>query len=80
MPSFVVTQKFLKETSNIFKFKVLYNPENQGYGYGILAGLRSCVSPYLAWTHADMQTDPADVVRGRTLRKYQESTAAFRQR
>ncbi|RJQ17484.1 MAG: glycosyltransferase family 2 protein [Nitrospiraceae bacterium] len=37
--------------------------KNQGYGFGILSGLRSAKSEYLAWTHADMQTDPSDVVR-----------------
>ena len=36
---------------------------NQGYGYGILAGLREADSPYVGWTHADMQTDPADIAR-----------------
>lgn len=37
---------------------------NQGYGYGILAGLRAATGEILAWTHADMQTDPTDVLRG----------------
>ena len=31
---------------------------NQGYGYGILQGLRAAQGEILAWTHADMQTDP----------------------
>jgi glycosyltransferase involved in cell wall biosynthesis len=39
-------------------------PVNQGYGYGILCGLRAAQGEYLAWTHADMQTDPVDVVLG----------------
>jgi len=34
---------------------------NQGYGYGILAGFQVARGEYLAWTHADMQTDPIDV-------------------
>jgi len=38
--------------------------ENKGYGYGILDGLRSARGEILAWTHADMQTDPQDVLRG----------------
>ena len=38
-------------------------PVNQGYGYGILHGLKSCNSEYVGWTHADMQTDPNDVVK-----------------
>lgn len=36
---------------------------NQGYGYGILQGLNVATGEYLGWTHADMQTDPNDVVR-----------------
>ncbi|MBK7406419.1 MAG: glycosyltransferase [Phycisphaerales bacterium] len=38
---------------------------NRGYGFGILAGLRSASGRVpLAWTHADMQTDPNDVLLG----------------
>lgn len=37
---------------------------NQGYGHGILSGLRAATGDILAWTHADMQTDPMDVVKG----------------
>ncbi|MDE6386512.1 MAG: glycosyltransferase family 2 protein [Lachnospiraceae bacterium] len=36
---------------------------NQGYGYGILQGLKECKGEYIGWTHADMQTDPADILR-----------------
>lgn len=39
-------------------------PKNQGYGYGILFGLASTDADVLAWTHADMQTDPHDVLVG----------------
>ncbi len=38
-------------------------PVNQGYGYGILQGLKFAESDFIGWTHADMQTDPADVVK-----------------
>ncbi|MBU6452165.1 MAG: glycosyltransferase family 2 protein [Cyanobacteria bacterium REEB67] len=38
-------------------------PVNQGYGWGILQGLAQCDSDYLGWTHADMQTDPLDLLR-----------------
>ena len=38
--------------------------ENQGYGFGILAGLKASTGDVLGWTHADMQTDPEDVLRG----------------
>jgi glycosyltransferase involved in cell wall biosynthesis len=37
---------------------------NQGYGFGILTGLRAARGEILAWTHADMQTDPVDAIRG----------------
>jgi glycosyltransferase involved in cell wall biosynthesis len=40
---------------------------NQGYGYGILAGLNAARGDILGWTHADMQTDPMDAWDGLTL-------------
>lgn len=36
---------------------------NQGYGFGILSGLQACTGDYIGWTHADMQTDPKDVIK-----------------
>jgi glycosyltransferase involved in cell wall biosynthesis len=37
--------------------------QNQGYGHGILFGLdAACDADVYAWTHADMQTDPRDVL------------------
>ncbi len=36
---------------------------NQGYGFGILAGLAAATGDIIGWTHADMQTDPADALR-----------------
>lgn len=38
-------------------------PANQGYGYGILQGLKHSRSQFIGWTHADMQTDPYDIIR-----------------
>ncbi len=40
---------------------------NQGYGFGILSGLREARGEYIGWTHADMQTDPYDVIKGMDL-------------
>ncbi|WP_186442506.1 glycosyltransferase [Lysobacter antibioticus] len=40
---------------------------NQGYGYGILAGLEAAQGELLGWTHADLQTDPVDALRGLEL-------------
>lgn len=35
---------------------------NTGYGSGILSGLKESSGTVLSWTHADMQTDPKDVL------------------
>jgi glycosyltransferase involved in cell wall biosynthesis len=40
---------------------------NKGYGFGILAGLAACKGEILGWTHADLQTDPQDALRGLAL-------------
>ena len=54
----------LPEHTNIRSVRV---NQNRGYGHGILAGLRNCPSRYLGWTHADMQTDPADLLQALEL-------------
>ncbi len=47
-----------------YKFaRTVLVPVNQGYGYGILQGLKAAQSDFIGWTHADMQTDPADVIK-----------------
>lgn len=38
--------------------------KNQGYGFGIVSGLKAAKGEILGWTHADMQTDPQDVLVG----------------
>lgn len=38
--------------------------KNLGYGFGILSGLRAATGDVLSWTHADMQTDPMDALKG----------------
>ena len=40
---------------------------NRGYGFGILSGLKQARGTILAWTHADLQTDPEDVLRAYQL-------------
>ena len=51
-----------KNKSNNLKILSIYN--NIGYGNGILAGLKVARGEILSWTHADMQTDPKDVLNG----------------
>jgi len=40
---------------------------NVGYGHGIITGLRAASGKYLAWTHADGQTPPADALKALDL-------------
>ena len=42
---------------------------NVGYGNGILEGLKHASGDVLAWTHADLQTDPEDILRAYDLYK-----------
>ncbi len=42
-------------------------PINQGYGHGILTGLKSARGTFIGWSHGDMQTPPEDVIRALTL-------------
>jgi glycosyltransferase involved in cell wall biosynthesis len=44
------------------KFKTLRIEKNIGYGHGIMEGVRNATGDVIAWTHADLQTDPADVI------------------
>lgn len=44
--------------------RVVEVPVNRGYGFGIMAGVRETRGTVIAWTHADLQTDPADVLLG----------------
>ncbi len=58
----------LTEASRAHDFLATTRVEvNQGYGHGILAGLAAARGAVLAWTHADMQTDPEDALRGLAL-------------
>jgi glycosyltransferase involved in cell wall biosynthesis len=41
--------------------------KNQGYGFGIVSGLKAAKGEILGWTHADMQTDPQDALLGLQL-------------
>lgn len=43
--------------------------ERKGYGHDIVHGLKLASAPLLAWTHADLQTDIADVFRACDLIK-----------
>lgn len=44
--------------------KTIYLKKNKGYGYGIKSGLNISKGEYIGYTHADMQTDPEDLLKG----------------
>lgn len=56
-----VLQKLLPQFPNCRSVRV---EVNQGYGFGILCGLKEAKGAILAWTHADMQTHPVDLLQG----------------
>ena len=42
--------------------KKVYVNNNQGYGYGIIQGLKKSKGEYVGWLHADLQYNPLDLV------------------
>ena len=58
----------LKQFSDcIDRLRVIKVDSNQGYGHGILKGLEEANGEILSWTHADLQTDPRDILDGLKL-------------
>ncbi len=59
------TDEVLNSFSDKFPFlKRVTVQNNQGYGHGIIAGLKKASGEIIGWTHADLQTDPADALKG----------------
>ena len=52
----------LKKNYNFLK--IIRLKKNNGYGNGVLQGLKKAKGQYISWTHADLQTDPYDVIIG----------------
>ena len=44
------------------QFKTHRIENNIGYGHGIMEGVKRASGKVIAWTHADLQTDPVDVL------------------
>jgi glycosyltransferase involved in cell wall biosynthesis len=53
--------------------RVVTVENNQGYGFGITSGLKEAQGEFIGYTHADMQTDPADVIKALAIIEVQES-------
>ncbi|UKJ08244.1 glycosyltransferase family 2 protein [Solitalea lacus] len=54
---------FNKLTPNYSFAKVVKVKVNEGYGFGIYSGLKEASGEFIGYTHADMQTDPTDVLK-----------------
>ena len=51
-------------TRDLARTRVVNLEENIGYGHGIKRGLQVSKGSIVGWTHADLQTDPMDALRG----------------
>jgi glycosyltransferase involved in cell wall biosynthesis len=58
----VVLAAALRDPANSRFARSVRVPVNQGYGFGIMTGVRAATGDVIAWTHADLQTDPQDVL------------------
>ena len=56
-----ILSKLLGKSSQILKVEII---NNKGYGHGILEGLKKAKGEIIGWTHGDIQTDPADFLKG----------------
>ena len=52
----------LKNHAEIDGLKILFLDKNMGYGGGLSEGLKVANGRFLGWTHADLQTDPEDLI------------------
>ena len=56
----LIIENFIKNNDSCIK--IIKIKKNIGYGHGIMSGIRKSSGQIVAWTHADLQTDPQDVV------------------
>ena len=50
--------------SKFYNLKLVDIKQNKGYGNGIIEGLKKAEGDLFAWTHADLQTNPLDIMEG----------------
>lgn len=57
------TGEVLRKLASTNSFiKVVSIEKNIGYGHGIMTGLKETSGEVVSWTHADLQTDPEDIL------------------
>jgi polyisoprenyl-phosphate glycosyltransferase len=73
------SESILQELLPKYSFaKTIKVEVNQGYGFGITSGLSEASGEYIGYTHADMQTDPADVIKGlKIIEDHDDSKKCF---
>lgn len=58
------SQEVMDELVPKFTFSRVINVAvNQGYGHGIVSGLKVATGKFIGYTHADMQANPSDVIK-----------------
>jgi glycosyltransferase involved in cell wall biosynthesis len=58
------TDAILQEAKQKYAFlRVVHIVKNEGYGNGIITGLKEATGKYIGWTHGDFQTPPEDTIR-----------------
>ena len=67
------TREELKKIAKKYPFVRNLFINERGYGNSIYHGLKSAKGRYLAWTHADLQTDPNDPIKAYNLIIQQKS-------
>ena len=67
---------FEKLLPNYYFARIINIDKNEGYGYGITCGLSNSKSEFLGFTHADMQTDPADTIKALEIMEKQSNPKA----
>ena len=74
MYSASLSEKVFKKLAPNYPFaRVVKVDINKGYGFGIKSGLNEAKGEFIGYTHADLQTDPADVLRALEIIEKQES-------
>tara|TARA_B100000902_G_C27018335_1_gene768330 strand:+ start:87 stop:794 length:708 start_codon:yes stop_codon:yes gene_type:complete len=67
------SEKIFNELVPMYPFARVVNVDvNLGYGFGITSGLNEAKGEFIGYTHADMQTDPSDVLKALEIIKKQE--------
>ncbi|AUP79383.1 glycosyltransferase family 2 protein [Flavivirga eckloniae] len=71
------TNVFERLLPNYSFAKLVKVEKNIGYGFGVISGLHEAKGEYIGWTHADMQTDPKDVIKAIEIIENQDKKQVY---